>query len=186
MNASKLLIASGIVLLCFSAYSYYQRLTPKRLEFIGYRNEQSARNLDTNAVGIIINKINLSLPLYEASIKNGVWEASTLGVSHLSTTPTPGNPGNSVLYGHNWPNLLGGLVNIQPGDIITIYFDNGGLEDFRVQLTQEVMSSQVSVLDQTDEPRITLYTCSGFLDSKRFVVIASPVSSLGLAPSSKQ
>lgn len=161
-------------------------MTPKRLEFVGYEDQLPHRSADTKAVGIIINKINVSLPLYDASIRNGVWEASTLGVSHLDSTPVPGNPGNSVLYGHNWPNLLGGLLDISPGDTITIYYDNGATEDFRVQLTQEVSPTQVSVLDQTEETRITVYTCSGFLDSKRFVVIASPVSSLGLAPASTQ
>ena len=63
---------------------------------------------------------SIDLPIYPASINGTSWETTTKGVSYLKNTPTPGEIGNSVMYGHNWTNLLGPLVRAKPGQKIEI------------------------------------------------------------------
>jgi len=52
----------------------------------------------------------------------------------------------------------------------------GEEETFIVKESYSVTPDQSHILTQTADVRLTLYTCDGFLDLKRFVVIASPTS----------
>ena len=89
--------------------------------------------------------------------------------------PNPWEFGNSILYSHNWSSLLGPLTKAKPGQKIIITFDNGRKEKFVVEHTQEVGPDNTEILSQTEDSRLTLHTCSGFLDTKRFFVTAFPV-----------
>jgi len=91
----------------------------------------------------------------------------------LLDSPIPGRIGNSIFYGHNWTSLLGNLVNAKPGQEISIAFGSGEIERFKISYVQVVKPSQTDILNQTNDRRITLYTCTGFLDSKRLVVVAN-------------
>lgn len=121
---------------------------------------------------LIIPALKLELPISPADIRGTRWEASTTGVSHLATSPIPGEVGNSVLYGHNWPNLLGNLPKIKLGQRLGVIFQDGSEKEFTVILTQTVDPNQTGILSPTEDIRVTLYTCAGFLDRKRFVVTA--------------
>ncbi|MBI4080860.1 MAG: sortase [Candidatus Levybacteria bacterium] len=171
---SKVFIASGIALLLFSSYLFWQRNNPNRLAFA--TEDISAANTYSEAVNmptsLTIPSIQKTLPVIPMTLQNSTWSVTPDGVSYLSTSPLPGNPGNSILYGHNWPNLLGKLVLVKPGDSLLLTFKDGKTKQFTVQTTQEVSPSDTSVLKNTPDRRLTLYTCSGFLDSKRFVVTA--------------
>ena len=80
--------------------------------------------------------------------------------------------GNSVLYGHNFPSILGSLTKIKPNDKIEIIMSNGEKKIFTVKYTSIVGQDQTHILSQTKDARITVYTCTGFLDTKRFVATA--------------
>ncbi len=97
------------------------------------------------------------------------------GVSYVTSTPLPGTPGNSVFYGHNWPNLLGKLHTLVPGQEVHISFSDSKLVKFRIISTSIVDSDQTAVIKQTTDARITVYTCIGLFDSKRFILVAQPI-----------
>ena len=42
-----------------------------------------------------------------------------------------------------------------------------------IEYTQVVTPDQTHILAPSDDRRVTLYTCTGFLDRKRFVVTAT-------------
>ena len=175
---ANLLILGGLILLFVGAYLVWERNSPRRVSFDTPPPPQSTNLISWNPsaegrpVGIKIPSIDRELPIVPSKINNNVWETTKIGVSYLSTSPVPGEIGNSVLYGHNYPNLLKDLTKVKVGDEIVIIFENGGEKKFEVRFTQEVGPNQSSILNPTDDRRITLYTCSGFLDSKRFVVTA--------------
>ena len=114
----------------------------------------------------------MDLEIIPSKITNNTWEATSQGVSHLSSSPIPGEKGNSILYGHNWTNLLGNLTKIKPGAEINIILKNREKKIFIVEYVSIVGPNDTQILADTDDTRITLYTCTGFLDSKRFVVTA--------------
>ncbi len=170
----RVLICFGIFCLAFAGFLYWQRTTPKRLQFDIKKIESSSNPSSTNVEprGLIIRDLDIESDIYPASIKNGKWQATSKGVSYLSSTPVPGETGNSVIYGHNWKSILGNLVKARPGQTIEVLYSDGSRKEFEVKFTQVVTPDQIQILDQTKDMRITLYTCTGFLDSKRFVVTA--------------
>lgn len=170
---SNVLLVLGIVFILTSLFFVYQRHNPMRLAFAD--NSIVTTKPDTNKTlpsKIIIKRIDVDLPVESAEITENKWSDTKSGVSYLLSSPTPGSIGNSVLYGHNWPGLLGDLTRIVPGDIITIKFVDGSVRNFEVEFTTTVDPSQTGVLASSRKKQLTVYTCTGFLDSKRFVVTA--------------
>lgn len=166
-------IIIGLLSLVFTSYLIWQRNSPRRLAFdissYKVKNTISVKRLPKR---ITIKKLDIDLPIYPATLLNGQWEASTEGVSYLQSSVIPGELGNSILYGHNWRNLLGNLPNAHPGQEVIIEFDDHSKEKFMIEYTTIVSPKNINILDPSDDTRLTLYTCTGFLDSKRFVVVA--------------
>lgn len=123
---------------------------------------------------IVIPSLNIDLPIIPAKINGKTWETTTAGVSWLSTSPIPGEIGNSIVYGHDWPNLFGRLTRIKTGEEIDIKMSDGKVRKFIVTYTAVVQSTQDDVLRTTTDNRLTVYTCTGFWDEKRFVAVAFP------------
>ena len=167
------LLSIGLLALLVLSYLIYQRYNPQKLSFSVSASEHYPQEVsEVHPIGIHINTVNLSLKITPAQINNNRWEASTTGISHLKSSVVPGQKGNAVLYGHNWPNLLGKLKNVKAGDTITVINSDQSEKVFEVEYITEVAPSEISILEDSEDTRITLYTCSGFLDTKRLVVVA--------------
>jgi len=67
---------------------------------------------------------------------------------------------------------LGKLPKVKPGQEITIVFTDGSSKIFTIEYTSVVTPDQTHILNPTADSRITLYTCTGLFDNKRFVVTA--------------
>lgn len=172
MKLKLTIIALSLISLVSFAYAFYL-YAQRHIEIPAYAYEiESDRLFPTR---LVIDSLELDLPIYEAEIVDERWESTKKGVSYLSTTPLPGETGNSVIYGHNWPNLLGNLNKIENGADMQVFFSDGTSKVFRVQDKSNVTSDQTHILDQGDSSKLTIYTCNNFLDSKRFVVVATPV-----------
>lgn len=124
-------------------------------------------------IKIFIPKIGRFLIIENGKVVDNRWEVSEKGVSYLSSTPVPGQVGNTVMYGHNKDAILGRMQNLVAGDIIYILGKSGAIYKYTVFETKEITPQQVEILNQTQDRRLTIYTCSGFLDQARFVVVAS-------------
>lgn len=172
----KILLFLGTILIVYSFLLIVERYSPKRLNF----NKVSAKNITGNFNKISVSPLEFSipsqdidLPIISSRIKNNNWETTTKGVSYLITSPPPGEIGNSIIYGHNWTNLLGRLTEVRPGEKVFVRYSDGTIKLFTVRYVAEVGPDQTNILDVSTDRRITVYTCSGFLDSKRFVVVAT-------------
>lgn len=170
------LLALGALGLILSFYLIYQRYNPQKLAFKIDRydsvNSKTAESEIIEPIGIKMNSVDISLPVIPSQIISNKWEATTKGVSYLQTSAIPGEKGNSILYGHNWSNLLGNLKRVKPGDEIVIIFSDNSSKLFYVEFITEVSPNETSILNSSSDERITVYTCSGFLDNKRLVVVA--------------
>ncbi len=124
---------------------------------------------------IEFHALQLKLPISPANITAGKWDDPKHTVAYWINSPIPGDHGNSVMYGHKWPTILGKLPKSQINDIISIVYSDGQHRDFEVSATYVVTADQKHILNPSDDARLTIYTCTGFLDSKRFVVVAVPV-----------
>lgn len=126
-------------------------------------------------VKIDIPKVNLHLPITEATVSDGSWEISPDGASHWDNSANPGDNGNIVIYAHNKTNLFGPIrwLNIEEEIIITAA--DGQEHRYQIAETVIVPPSRIEFVQPKNEEVLTLYTCTGLFDSQRYVVIAQPV-----------
>jgi LPXTG-site transpeptidase (sortase) family protein len=162
--------------LCYGIGTYWiiQRDDPGKIAFQNYTPTVHAMPVIARSMPkhITIKSLSIDLPIYTAAIKNNVWEVSTLGANYLVSSPLPGTTGNSIIYAHNWLKLFGNLVEAKPGETIIIEYADKTKKTFIVDYTTTVPSTEATILNQTQDKQITLYTCTGFMDSQRFVVVA--------------
>ncbi|MEY2399394.1 MAG: sortase [Actinomycetota bacterium] len=106
------------------------------------------------------------------------------GPGHYPTTPMPGQPGNAAIAGHRttYGAPFYNLDQLQPNDPILITTLQGSFR-YEVIDTKIVSPSQVEVLDNTQDNRLTLTTCHPrFSASQRMVVTARLVGAAAQAP----
>lgn len=167
---SNLLLSLGIVCFLLAVFFTWQRHTSQRLSS---QQQPAVGNLQPTTA--IIKDLKIAVPIYPVSLENGQWPTTPKGIFYLIDSATPGETGNSILYGHNWPNLLGALPQARRGQEIQIQRANGEIKRFVIIKTAIVTPDQTHVLSPSQDSRLTLYTCTGFLDQKRFVVTAAPI-----------
>jgi sortase A len=130
-----------------------------------------------SAVGeLSIPKIGLSMVVVEGT---GVAQLQA-GPGHYPGTPLPGELGNAAIAGHRTTYLhpFYNLNDLVPGDPITVDTLQG-IFLYRVTTSQVVSPSDVSVVDQTLTPTLTLTTCNPrYSASQRLVVHAALVASV--------
>lgn len=121
---------------------------------------------------LYIPKLARVVNVVDGQFANGRWTVSRTEVSYYVSSAVPGNRGNSVFYGHNWANILGGLDKLTRGDQVYVLMASGDFVKYEVFDTFEVWPSQVEILNPSTDGRLTIYTCKGLFNEKRLVVIA--------------
>jgi len=149
----------------------------------------SVNVIDPNAPPkIVIPKINLSAPIIideKSYEEDKVQLALRNGVVQYGTSANPGQKGNTVIVGHSSGQLWA------PGDYKFVFtlldklvkndrilIDYKGVQYvYRVEDSKVVIPSNVSVVQPTDDPRLTLITCTPVGTNKnRLVITARQVS----------
>ena len=107
------------------------------------------------------------------------------GVGHYPDTALPGQLGNSFIFGHSsyywWSNspyasIFANLESVQVGDYIVASY-NHQVFVYQVMETKVVSPTEMSVLDQGRDYRLSLMTCTPLgTNLNRFVVVAQLVS----------
>ncbi len=170
---SKIFILLGIFCYALGIYNIWLSVDPNRLSFGKYTYAQTTSQDNKQfPEKIIIKDLKIDLNLIPSHVVNNKWETTDLGASYLVTSPIPGEMGNSIIYGHNWASLFGNLPYITPGEEMQIKYTDNSIKTFVVKYTSTVTPDASTILAPSKDKRITLYTCSGFLDSQRFVAVA--------------
>lgn len=166
-------LISGLLLITQGLFDLSKRLG---LYKVPVQNLESVSIVEKSIPSkISINSLSLSLPVEPTKIKSGYWPTSQTGVSFLVDSGNLGGVGNLIFYGHNWKNLLGSLHKVKVGEDIVLQGQNGQDFHYSVTFIATVDANDVSILANSPDERITLYTCTGLLDQKRLVVVAKRV-----------
>lgn len=126
-------------------------------------------------VKITIPVLSIDLPVKEAKIVNGYWELFDDAAGWGEGSARPDEAGNQVIFAHAREGLFLPLKKIKKGQKIVIYTKDKWYE-YNVEEIKEVLPNQVEVIAPTTDETLTLYTCSGFSDSKRLIVVAKRIS----------
>ncbi len=118
-----------------------------------------------------IEKINLDLPLSLGSVENGYWILSNDNIMYIPPTNSTG----TIIYGHNKAHLFKNLSKLKTGDTFNITNNFQSVTQYQIYQIDTVSPDQINSLE-TDQSQIVLYTCTGFLDTKRLVIKAKPIT----------
>ncbi len=105
---------------------------------------------------------------YASTLKKGIWRRPK--------TSTPDKGGNTVLVAHRFtyrsPSVFYHLDKLKQGDEFSLFW-NEQEYTYRVREIKVVEPTAIQVEDNTDEPILTLYTCTPMWTAKqRLVVVA--------------
>jgi len=114
---------------------------------------------------LVLPALDLDAAVVEVPVSNGTWDLAPLTqeIAHLGETAYPGEGSNMVLAGHvtlsrgAGPFLL--LERLQPGDAAIVYAGEQAYT-YRVVSKTYVAPDDVSVVQPTSEPILTLLTCT--------------------------
>ena len=120
-----------------------------------------------------------------AALEKQIQEALRHGVVHFPGTAFPGEPGNIVLTGHSsyfpwdpgrFKDVFALLHQVNVGDKVIVYHEQKKYE-YQVYEKKVVKPSQVDVLTQKGESRLTLITCTPVgTDLNRLVLLGKLIS----------
>lgn len=175
LNSAVLLIILGLCLFLFGGINYY------RIRVLSFTHAPKAENQTKSdsdlPIEISIPSIQIKLAVVEGSIKNGAWEISANSATHLSTSGSPGEGGNTVIYGHNKKIIFANLPYLSLGRKILIKTQSGKTLTYEVYQKDFVGPDRIDLVSPTSHEELTLYTCWGLFDSQRAVVKAKPIAS---------
>jgi len=117
-----------------------------------------------------IPRIGLEAPVLEGTDD---WTLNR-AVGHIDGTAAPGASGNCGIAGHR-DGFFRGLKDVAPGDTLELTTLQGN-QEYRIQKIRIVQPDDVSVLDPTAQPTLSLVTCYPFYfvgsAPKRYIVSA--------------
>lgn len=169
------LLITGLILLSKSQevsneYSNTFASEPVHVEGFSQDDLQSA----FPAKRILIPSLNMDMKVEKSRIIGGYWEVFEDKAGWGEGSGYPGQSGNQVIFAHARENLFLPLRSIELDTIIYILSEPGWY-NYQVTEIREVNPSQVEVIAPTQDETLTLYTCSGYKDTKRLIITAKPI-----------
>ena len=125
----------------------------------------------SSAIRIRIPAINVDAPI----VQGDGWEQLQKGVGQHIGSAIPGPTGNIVLSAHNdiYGEIFRRLDQLQAGDEIVVHTQTQQYS-YRVDHWRIVVPTEVSVMDPTQEPIVTLISCYPYLvNTDRIVVVGA-------------
>lgn len=113
---------------------------------------------------IIIRNLNIDIEVVDGRYNphSQTWNLSEIQAQYATITP-PANTegGNTFIYGHNRPVVFKRLLEAQPGEIATVYTDNGHVFTYKLRSSRVTKPTDDSLFYYKGKPILTLQTCSG-------------------------
>jgi LPXTG-site transpeptidase (sortase) family protein len=107
-------------------------------------------------------KVNIGVEKGYYNAKNGKWTLSDTSAFYgTMTAPANSESGNTFIYGHNADDIFGPLRDAQVGMKAIVTTDNGYRFYYTLQSFKAVSPNDVSLIQATQAPTLTLQTCSG-------------------------
>lgn len=154
-------------------------------EVLGYTSiEESLANTEINLEGKILEDLDTTLSIEALNIEGEIIQGESSltmndGFWHFPTSVFPGERGNTVIIGHRFLHLpprkdtLFNLEDIKIGEKIIISQSGNNNLTYVVVEIKEVEPNDLSVIQESQDHRLTLITCTPLWTSeKRLVVIA--------------
>jgi LPXTG-site transpeptidase (sortase) family protein len=124
-------------------------------------------------VRVVIPNVKIDNVITPSRIINGYWELSENTASYGEGSGTPGQKGNVVVFAHAREGLFYNLKDVKKGNLIYLFTKDKWYK-YSVNKITSVYPNQVETIAPTKNETLTLYTCTGFYDEKRLIIVATP------------
>lgn len=155
-----------LLMLIFVAWRFYQ----VRILSFNIKEITQVEYSGINPSHIKAYPVGVDIDIKPAVINNGVWPIFNDSAGYVV------NGNNLIIYGHNKNNIFGPIRWMKVDNQIELMSTDGDLFKFKVITTDIVEPNNLNYIQKTSDETLTLYTCTGFLDSKRFIVVAKRVN----------
>lgn len=153
-------------------YTEQQKILPPQAVF-AVSEEQNSQT-DVTISSISIPSVDINTAVVKGAVKDNQWYISEDSANYISKN-IPGNrKGNTIVYGHNTKNIFANLKDVTEGEEITVAYANGDTQTYIVEEIYETFPTDITPIQPTEGDVLTIYTCSGFFDTRRIVVRAAP------------
>lgn len=165
-------VATGLSLLFYPTTTDLAYEASQSLGFTKAETAESAaptQPLPEDAVArLSIPEIELETTVFAGTTQ----KALKKGPGHYEETPLPGQPGNSAIAGHRtmYGHPFRHLDQLEDGDEILVRTQEGSFT-YRVNEKKVVSPTDLSVIDSTEETRLTLTTCNPVGSARERLVI---------------
>ncbi len=149
-------------------YTFAQEPIKIDSKLIGPKKTENQKNLPQR---IIIPSISVDLPIALAPVIKGYWKVYPDKAGFGDGSAFPGEKGNTVIFAHARYGLFLSLQDIKVSDKVYILTGDKWLS-YKVKDIKTVLPNNLEVIAPTPDETLTLFTCSGFADSKRLIVTA--------------
>lgn len=168
----KILFCIGLALLSISCSYYIHQLI--QLSFFNETLPQTTAHITARPIEIRIPTVNIDLSLSETVIANNVWQIADNGASHLALSGRPGEATTDIIYAHNTNDRFGPLLWLSVGDDIILTTADKKEHTYHITQIVTVDPNKPGILTTQKGETLILYTCTGFADLQRYVLIAKP------------
>ena len=171
--ASIILVIMGVGLISYKPQTQRSSVnfSSEPVELKGFSDTDSSPDEIPNR--IIIPNVNIDLEVQKSDIVNGFWEVPEISAGWGEGSGVPGKIGNQVIFAHAREGLFLPIRDVSIQDEIYVLTKDHWYA-YKVVEIKEVTPDETQVIEPTDDQTLTLYTCSGFRDEKRLIVIAKP------------
>ncbi len=108
-----------------------------------------------------IPSLSLSLNILEGGNLGEAWTISDSNVHFDTATYEPNTSmGNTLIYGHNIPNVLRKTENLKPKDILIIKTENNLVFEYSFREFEYVVPTDTNILFYAGPSQVTLLTCN--------------------------
>ena len=162
------LLIVGSLLVAGSAYLIYQeqqRVLPPALVL-----QQTAPEANTQPVHLELINAGVSVKVEPGYLQNGRWSVVPDAANYLVSSSLPDEGGNILIYGHNKKEVLANLKQAEIGEVVELTSEDGQKRQYEIVKRYVTGPNDTSPLEERMEETLTIYTCTGFLDTKRLVI----------------
>ncbi len=134
---------------------------------------------DLLPIRIVVPSIKVDSVVKEVALQMDTWQVANYAVGHHEISVLPGQQGNVVMAGHRdiRGSVFRRLNELKPKDVVLVYTKNKVFR-YIVSSSHIVAPTDVQVMAQTNDYRLTLITCTPIgIASHRIIVVAQLDSS---------
>lgn len=170
---TKILLGLGTIFIIIPLFFYINEFV--QLSFFTPKIPQVVQKHFSRLVEIQIPSVDMDLSVEETAISGNTWQIANNGISHLAISSSPGENGPIILYGHNTNDRFGPIRWLTTSENIFLKTADGKTHAYKIIKTVDVNPDKTSIFSSEKGETLFLYTCDGFADLQRFIVVAKPV-----------